>query len=1210
MHQHHSQHHIKFFVRTVMCSLMILIPGISHPVPLDLADIPLEVKEGVPPNIVFTMDDSGSMAWGYLPDGIAWDWGTQRFKSATYNAIFYDPNTTYLPGTDEFGNPLPNASFTSAWVNGYNQGLGTMNLATNFLVTRHDYRGTFNDVEYVDDNGNRSHNLANVVPEPAYYYVFDSNLTTGGVNCDISNPAHVDTDACYRKIVVSATSGINRYSPEQTGCSPISPANSACFTGPDERTNFANWFSYYRVRHLLAKTATTRAFSKLSNNIRVAWQMLNNDTNIGNPLPFAGAHRTNFFNWIYSARTSGWTPLTDAMFRAGVKFESPDVYRKNPSDSSSPQYSCRQNFHFAFTDGYWNQPGTVTPYNVGNPDNQNQSLPTTNNSPYGNINYQANSGLAASDTTPPIYRDNLSNHLADIAFYFWYRDLSPLENNVPLFISDQTTDIDRDGDVDDFDIFWNPMNDPADWQHMVNFTVGLGINGAIPYNDSSYQQLLDGTLKWSDNHVDDLWHAAINSRGRYLSAKKPAELVQGFSEVINAIVERQGSASSVATTSSRYEVGTTVFKAIYDPNDWSGEVIAKDVVTNALSWNAADVLTSMINNAIERNIITFDPNNDGIPFRWDDLTTDQKDSLNTFNGIIDTYGPNRLAWLRGDYTQELQNGGQFRNRKNYLGDITHSDPVYVPPPGPPLFFYPDNLEPVSYQTFVNSNANRTPMLLVGANDGMLHIFDAETGREILAYIPNILFDRLSNLPDPNYQHEYFIDETVTVWDVFYGGDWHTVAIGGLGKGGKGIYALDITNPSGFSENNAANIAMWEFTDKDDPDLGYTYTRPYIMKMNNGKWMVAFGNGYNSVTGNAALFFLDIETGGKSPTGTRIKISTDEGPTKDPLGLSRPNGISNMVALDLNNDFMVDIIYAGDYFGNLWKFDVRDPDPTKWDIFRDNTNNPKPLFIARSPSNEPQPITKTPAIKRHTKKRGYIIYVGTGSYIQYDDPIDTTVQTVYGIWDRMDDLSGSNRIQTIYRDHLLEQQILNIDTTTFTDTNSRATTSNPIRWYNDPNKLPNGSENPPRYLGWYMDLLNNGIAEGERVFEDLFVSANVLNFTTLIPSSDPCISGGESWAFRVNADSGSRFMYTSPWDYNGDGSISESDKMSLATGKDWGSGIQRKTGAKLFRTRRMNIPGECTEITYFGGADGSDNIGRGPCSNRQIKRRSWWQLDLR
>ncbi len=1169
--------------------------------PLGLSDLPLEVKEGVPANIILTMDDSGSMAWAYLPDD---RWGyrfTNRFRSSTFNSMYYDPNTTYLPGVDQNGNSLGNASFTNAWINGYVHSIGTVNLANNYRVTVEDYRPTSNWSYYVGPGGG----------EPAHYYVFDSTLTTGGVSCNINNTAHVDDDNCYRRVVVSATSGRSRYSPETTGCIPVSQTNTACYTGPDERQNFANWYSYYRIRHLLAKTATTRAFSGLSTSVRVSWQTLNALTSVANPLPFGGAHRAAFFNWLYTAPTSGWTPLPDAFWRAGVKYSQAAAYRKDPNNSASPEYSCRQNFHFAFTDGYWN----VNNNSAGNYDAQNHTLPTTGNSKYGDINYQANSGSSSSNRTPPIYRDGNSNNLADIALYFWAHDLrSSLQNDVPHFITDNSTDIDGDSDSDNYDIFWNPNNDPAEWQHMVNFTVGLGIDGSLAYNNTTYQALLDGSQHWNGNHVDDLWHAAINSRGRYFSASNPQELLDGFQGVLDSIDERKGSSSSVATTSSQYQAGTLMFQAIYDPSKWSGDVEAKDVITLNPQWSAATRLKALLQSGTARNIITNSPTSGPIPFLWSVLDTSQQNALDTLNGVTDGKGSLRLDWLRGDDSQEIRNGGSFRNRTSPLGDIVHSDPVFVPPPGPPLYFYPDNLETAAYSSFASTYANRTKMLLFGANDGMLHILDASNGNELLSYVPSMLFNKLSKLTDPAYRHEFYIDQPVSVWDVFFNGDWHTVAIGGLGKGGQGLYALDITNPAAFAESNAANLVLWEFSDADDADLGYSYTRPYIMRMNNGKWMVAFGNGYNSMepdanpssTGDAILYLLDVEHGGKGASGIFRKISTTVGAAEDPTGNGRANRLSDITAVDVNHDYMVDFIYAGDLFGNLWKFDVRDPDPNNWDVYKQG-NTPTPLFVARDPSGNPQPITMAPAVQYHQKKHGFMVFVGTGKYVEDSDPSDLSLQTFYGIWDRQE-----SNINTITRNYLLQQQMLGENNSQFSDNDARLTSNNVLNWYNG-SGLPTG--NPlNEFLGWYIDLANidsngNPILTGERADDHIYVFGNRVEFQTLIPSTDPCVSGGESWLFALNATTGSRFENTTPWDYNNDGSFSDADKVNFGSGQIWGSGIRKRTGTKMFRTTKLLVPNQCQEINILNMTDGTTDTITGNCTVKEVGRRSWRQIEI-
>jgi type IV pilus assembly protein PilY1 len=1211
--------HLKRFKAALAHSVVALLFGLGTSQALatdvNISNKPLDTLDGVPANILLTMDDSGSMSWSYLPDGIRNDRTTNRGKSSTFNRMYYDPTVTYLPAVDKNGASLGDATFTAAWTNGFDQGT-TVNLSTSFRPTW----------RYEEDNNSESYAGA---AEPAYYYKFDTSNTTTAApagTCDINEAGHVASDACYTKVVVTTSSGVNRYDPDFTDCAPRDTTNTDCYTISEEH-NFANWYSYYRKRHLLAKTATSRAFSELSTSVRVTWQYLNDDAidsvaEIPDTLPFDSTHRDNFFSWLNDVPFDGGTPLPDAMDRAGKKYRLDSVYRKDPADANSEMYTCRQNFHFMFTDGYWNNDLDDT---VGNYDNSSSlALPTTASSPFGNINYNANTTKTANQA-PPIYRDGNSNYLADIAFYYWATDLNNIADDVPTFITDISTDIDGDGDVDDHDIFWNPANDPADWQHMVNFTVGLGVDGTIPFDGTttsgtSYDQLMlgaaGGGIDWSNDEIDDLWHAAINSRGRYFNARNPKELLDGFNEVLDAIDDRIGSSSAVATTSSQYQAGTNLFQAIYDPSTWGGDVVAKDVISLAVQWSAANVLAQQIDGSINspRQIITYDPtaNGGGIPFQWADLDTSQQTALNTLGGVADAQGANRLAYLRGDTSFELKNGGTFRNRASALADVVHSDPFFLPPPGAPLFFWPDSMESVAYSTFVASRSGRQDMVLFGGNDGMLHIVNASNGREILAYVPSSLYPNLSALTNPSYSHQFYVDQPVNISDVFYGGAWHTVAIGGLGKGGQGIYALDITNPAAYLESNAANLVLWEFTELNDADLGYTYTKPQMFKMNNDKWMVAFGNGYNntqadgnaSANGDAQLFLLDIERGGQGGQGVLVKLTTEVGAAEDPTGQGRANRLTDVVAIDQNQDFKVDILYAGDLFGNLWKFDVSATNANSW------SNGVSKLFEARDENDNPQPITVPPVVQFHDKKNGFMVYVGTGKYLEASDPGDTSIQTVYGVWDREE-----SNVTVIDRPSLLEQKIEGANKTQFTQTNARITTNNNMIWY-DGNGLPNNSGNNKSYLGWYMDLGdidNNGdpVPQGERVLDEMFVSGDRLEFITLIPSTNPCVGGGESWIFAVNAFTGSRFTNTTPWDYNLDGKYDTADKVDWGGngGQAWGSGINLKTPQRFRRTKLLEPGADCQEVNLLNNADGSITTVSGSCQGFNYGRRSWRQIQI-
>lgn len=1081
---------------------------------VDLADVPLYVVEGVDPNIVLTMDDSGSMAWSHMPNEICGDDGTNRGKSSTYNVLYYDPDVNYLPPRKADGTSFDDASFTGAPMDGFDSNSTTVDLSSDFRPTW----GGDDNVCPTDYAGSA---------ETAYYYVFDStNAVDAQTGCDITNADHVNNDDCYDKVVVSATSG---------------PDNS------DERTNFANWYSYYRTRQLLAKTALSRAFANLSPNVRVAYQAINADSSVSDLVQFSGSGRTSFFDWLYDVGANGSTPLRRAFKRAGDLFENAGPYRDDPSDANGAERACRQNFHIAMTDGYWNSSAGIS----GNKDGSSWNNIPTND--FGVSSYSPTASYAEA------FSDDNDHYLADNAFYYWIRDLRPdLANSVPTNIVSRR-DLDGDETVEDWEIFWDPANDPANWQHMVNFTVGLGVNGALAYPDA-YEDLLDGTQNWGSDEIDDLWHAAINSRGRYFSARKPDELVDAFSQAINDIADRTGSAAPLALTSGTISAASKVFQVRFNTADWTGQLVARTISDGSgngacdvsdppgavcgVEWEASCKLDggdcALTNDTsagldwdADREIITYDPGlaGGGIPFRWTSLTTSlggQQDILNS----TDSLGPQRVNYVRGDDSNELANGGTFRNRRSLLGDMLHSNPVFV---GAPIRRYPDNMESANYSDFRTTHENRANMVFAGANDGMLHGFDIATGVEKIAYVPNAVFENLVDFTSSGYAHESYVDGPLTEGDAFFGGAWHTVLVGGLRLGGQAVFALDITDPSTFDEANAADLVLWEFSDDDDEDLGYTFSKPRIVKLNTGQWAAIFGNGYNntasdgnaSTTGEAVLYIVNIADGSLIK-----KISTGVGSADDPENSGRPNGLADVTPADLDGDFQVDTVYAGDLFGNLWKFDLSDTNTNFWDVAFGNNNNPEPLFVATDTDNNRQPITTPPQLSFHPNSGGILVYFGTGKYLGQSDIADTSAQTFYAVWDKGEDHTAFTRA------HLLQQEVTDTVTDQFALFDARFTTDNRIEWHSG-DGVPGPDDTSS--LGWFMDLPESG----ERVHQPPVLHAGRVIFVTVTPSGDPCSSGGTSWLMELDANDGSRLAF-SPFDYTNDGYITLDDLVQSAT----------------------------------------------------------------
>lgn len=439
----------------------------------------------------------------------------------------------------------------------------------------------------------------------------------------------------------------------------------------------------------------------------------------------------------------------------------------------------------------------------------------------------------------------------------------------------------------------------------------------------------------------------------------------------------------------------------------------------------------------KRNIITYypvRPGLNGIEFKWNELTDDLKLKLDNRQEVLD--------YVRGNKSCETNSqgtcpGGQTKNLRDRaknarLGTIVNSSPIYV---GGPADNYPDkwvergteapeNAATQKYSDFIDDYASREPVLYVGANDGMLHAFDAATLQEVFAFMPSTALPTMVDFATTD-SHKYRVDGTPTVLDAFFTDNkWHTVLTSGLNKGGQAIFTLDVTEVNKGNSTLATEDVLWEFTDTDDADLGYTYSRPAIVRMYNNKWVVVFGNGYNNTeadghasdTGDAALYIVDIQTG-----NLIRKISTNVGTAEDPTGGQRPNGLATVAPVDLDNDYIADYIYAGDLFGNLWRFDVTDANPSNWKIYgRDATANP--IFKAVDANGNPQPITSRPSVTK-TNIGGYMVYFGTGMYLQLADKVDLSPQTFYGVLDDpLGDYTADPKPEPVVRADMVKQEV--------------------------------------------------------------------------------------------------------------------------------------------------------------------------------------------
>lgn len=646
----------------------------------------------------------------------------------------------------------------------------------------------------------------------------------------------------------------------------------------------------------------------------------------------------------------------------------------------------------------------------------------------------------------------------------------------------------------------------------------------------------------------------------YFLVVNPLKMLLQMDKALAKIRDDSGTSAALSTNSFSFQSDTLLFQSRFNSDGWSGELNAYPVSSTGIqapAWQAQVQLVTK--DAGSRVILTYDldkTSDRGIPFRWTDMTTSGtlQTSLNKNpDGTADASGANRVLYLRGDAVSGMRTrpviaGTSYTNK---LGDIVNSQAQYV---GRPNFGYGD----ASYASYSVAQSGRTKVVYVGANDGMLHGFDASSGNELLAYVPSEMYrtrgtkQLLSKLTRTDYgkstnPHRFFVDGTPTMGDICTGsctasGDWRTILVGGLNAGGQGIYALDVTNPGSFTESTSASIVKWEFLDHDhdgssttttvsgDAELGYTYSRPFIVRLctsrdtsggtalfdqpkpcNTSAWYVIFGNGYNNTeadgyagTGDAVLYVLNANTG----------YLVKKIPVKEADSVNS-NGLSELAPVDADGDGTIDFVYAGDLKGNMWRFDFTDDSTNNWEAGFGSAANPDPLYTAfdeQSPSKVRQPITTAPDVIRHPQG-GFLVVFGTGSYLDTNDTATTQVQTVYGIWDEDATVSSASRAN-------LQQQTIN----TVTVTSSSAVTigGTTVNTSHDYRTISASTLDWTAKRGWYINLPDSG----ERVgFNPEVRGGNILKFVTTVPSSDVCAAGGYSWEYYIDALTGGRLSYS-------------------------------------------------------------------------------------
>ncbi|MEW5838114.1 MAG: PilC/PilY family type IV pilus protein [Pseudomonadota bacterium] len=1096
---------------------------------LPIPNSPLQSGSGVAANLMYILDDSGSMHWEIMPDSITYReynfpppthvYGGQNYSDGSEtivsfadtsnvntmvrswhnNKVHYNPTINYTPWAKYDGTSFGDSDPTRARYNPYD----VVSMPGSTCNGTWDRNNRCVDLT-AQQSYNRWSNPSSTSAQNYWPITFYQYKGTGDIW----------STASYIKYQIRGNQG---YKQDLNGGAETQVTS---FTWPggitrsvaEEKQNFANWFSYYRSRILSVRGGTGLAFLNLdAKSFRVGFTTINNG-GINYQIPitssptdgnFEGTYKQNFYERLYQwPMPQSGTPLRRALKVVGDNYKNatsggpwaPDI------GGGGLQVSCRQSFAILTTDGYWNGPNQ----GVGNEDGTNGLVIT---GPSGSFQY-----IAANP-----YKDTRSDTLADIAMKYWKEDLrteSFMTNDVPTSSAD-----------------------PAFWQHMSTFGVSLGANGTLdPANDLA--ALTAGTLSWPDPFsstpakIDDLWHATLNGRGAFVAAQDPNQFAAALKGTLGQISDRVASASNISGNSTSISTDSMVFQAKYTGGKWHGEVVATRVTDTGFAATPSWLATNGIPAAASRNIWAWkDATAKGVRFEYANLGAAQQAVLGSAS-VVD--------YLRGDQSQEQSNGGAFRNRVELLGDIVNSSPIYVK----------------------DSNS-----LFVGANDGMLHAFNATTGAETLAYIPGALINTdLKSLSDPAYTHRYFMDGAIAVSSQAQTSS-HNYLTAAFGRGGKGLIGLDVTTPSAFASANA----LWEYdASRSDNDMGYILGKPFIAKTNGGDWVVVTGNGYNSANERAVLYIINLTTGALIK-----KIDTGAGSSSQSNGLTTPKG------WDVEGDGDVDYIYAGDLLGNMWKFDVNHPNSAQWQV----ANSGAPMFVAMDSSGLRQPITggvsiATNPISTDPNFGKRYVFFGTGQYLTQTDSANTNTQSWYGLIDE-----GA----TIARSDLKQRSII------AKQGNARAFS-----------KASSGDMTGKK--GWYVDLLtpggSNGGREGERIVSDNQVIGTVLIASSIIPgSSSICSAGGEGYVNVIDPFSGGSLSQVF-FDYNNNKQKDDGDKLTVGTEKYAIGSINYG----------VNMPGEGLLMTsqdgtgWFsvGGSNGN-NGGGGAFPPYPTGRISWREI---
>ncbi|MFV1982286.1 MAG: pilus assembly protein [Thiohalomonadales bacterium] len=1100
----------KYNITTLLISSLLSL-GLLQPASaasLSIPDSPLTVTTFTLPNIMFLLDDSGSMrnmTWhsGYDPTVTYNDWSPGNNCNNLGNWCSTQSNVYLSPTTGSPNRGVPQGSCGTGYKEGRSGGNTRCLKLPDPAAPNTGYSGSWYNGNYLN-------------------YLFDTFGVNGG-NVDLTaiipGNSRMDVAKTVSKNVINSSSGMK--------------------------------FCLQSLENL---------------NINVTCQ------------PDTIAGKKNVTDSITALDPSNSTPLAETYHEITRYFRGLGAY------TSPITERCQKNYAIVVTDGY---PTNDNTYPNNDPDDPGTILPNWD-------------GLAPATTvadftnsTIPQFSDGFSPLTATgEGASLFLDDMAKFAYDIDLRRSPKTTGSNGSA-VDSSGTSFDAIDYPQ--QNLVTFTVGFAVDN---------QMLQDAAF-----YGDGTYFQAANSSGLTTALTGALTDIQGRTSASASVAASSGFVSSdTGIYFGRYNSGSATGQLLYYKIDpVTGQLITTGSGPSGSLWDAGALIPS----TTARNIYSSNGTS-AVNFKWaatpsaTTLTAAQFATL----GADANEREKVLNYIRGDQSCETLSTGacsfgtkNLRDRISRLGTIVNSQPLYVGPPGN---LYPDkwgdgsssnpeNCSGCEYSAFVNNttNKNRDPMVYFGANDGMLHAVDAVTGIEKFTYIPAEVIPNLKSLSSTTYSHQFYVDGSANVIDAFIGGtggSWFSVLVGSLNKGGQGVFALDVTDPTNFT--TPSKVAYWEFSDAIDADLGYTYGRPAIVRMHNNQWAAVFGNGYNnsvaasasdtniSTTGYASLFIVFLEgptgTGGVWQASDYVKIDTKYGST------GTPNGIASVTPVDIDGDKIADYIYGGDLEGNMWKFDVTTSNTSQWKVAYKQGNTPKPLFVAQDESGVRQAITTRPIVA-NSGIGGYQLFFGTGRYLDASDSTSAGVtkkEHFYGVID-FDDGSTYTTLSGFTK-QTVTQTVTNV---TLTDgTGSSAT--NTIR------HVSTGGNDRPQ--NWFLVLPDTG----ERQVTTAVKRGKNIIFVTNIPSSATCDFGGISWLMEIDTRDGSAPTSTT-FDLTGDGSVNSYDKEN---GKNV-SGV--RYDGKL--SSPTILAGELTDKKIMTTSAGNVQVMTEKSPAGANRRHSWRQL---